>query len=293
MKHLIQTSREVVAAFRPTAEHDLNSAVVHPLLACRKSTEETASNDGEANRPPPRNQLATEKEGKLVSERQGADSTGGAAVAGRATQESQGDGEAQSRSAASTTDESTKADVAGGDGGGAEAKVAEMDETKEACSRGDENVATGSSTGEKTNDGGGEAGEAGGGASTLVETGAAKSKQEKVVKSDDGGKPLQQVRMQQQLPPSEEKRHATVRAQDPQGNGLDVAGGSTVVVQAEGKRAICQVDSSDEEDDGFRVVVGREVAPATVTPVVPTKRFLRGEDLVCDTKQCIVLHGKG
>lgn len=58
-------------------------------------------------------------------------------------------------------------------------------------------------------------------------------------------------------------------AQEPWGDAMDVAEEPTLVGR---------VDSSDEEDedDGFKVVVGREVAPA-VTTAAPTKRFLRGE----------------
>lgn len=61
--------------------------------------------------------------------------------------------------------------------------------------------------------------------------------------------------------------------------------GEAMVVEEEGGGEVVRADSSssDEEDDGFRVVVGREAAP-TVTPVVPTKRFLRGE---CKGRACV------
>ena len=68
----------------------------------------------------------------------------------------------------------------------------------------------------------------------------------------------------------------------PEGDGMDVAGEEPALVQGDRSSVVGRVDSSDEEeeDDGFRVVVGREVAPAA-TPAVPTKRFLRGEKESC------------
>ncbi len=73
-------------------------------------------------------------------------------------------------------------------------------------------------------------------------------------------------------------------ARDLGGDAMDVAEEEEeeeeepTLVRVDRTPAVGQGDSSDEEDedDGFRVVVGREVAPSS-TPVVPTKRFLRGE----------------
>lgn len=70
-------------------------------------------------------------------------------------------------------------------------------------------------------------------------------------------------------------------ARHPGGDGMDVAEEEEepTLVRVDRTSVVGRGDSSDEEDedDGFRVVVGREVAPAS-TPVVPTKRFLRGEE---------------
>lgn len=261
-----------------------------PLLACRKSPEEAASNNDEASPPPPADQPATEKEVDHVSERQG-DDISGAKVARGTTQESQCDGGAQLGSAASAADESSTTAPAAA---AADAKVPGMEETKGASPDGDGQALTGSSAGKKPDDGGGE-GEAEGGASDLVETGAAESKQDNAGEPDDAQKRPENLGKQQQTPPPEKKLQPAGRAQEPQGDIVNVAGEPTAT-QAEGQRAVRQIDSSDDEDedDGFKVVVGREVAPAAVTPVVPTKRFLRGEDALCDTKQfSVVLNDKG
>lgn len=242
------------------------------FLDYRKSPEESASKGDEANPPSPEKELATENEEMSVSERQGTDCADDAA----ATQESQGDGEAQSGSTASTADESVTA-AAAAPAAAAEAKVPQMEE-KGASPGGDENALTGSSTGEKPDDGGGEGGETGGDAPPLVETGTAKSEQDSVAKADEVNNPPENLGKQRQPPPSEEKQQP---AEEPQDDGMDVAG-EPMIVQAEGQPTVSQVDSSDDEDedDGFRIIVGREVAPATAAPAVPTKRFLRGEDVI-------------
>lgn len=53
--------------------------------------------------------------------------------------------------------------------------------------------------------------------------------------------------------------------------------GNKEAAQAEGKRPDDGSSSDENDGDGFKVVVGREVPPPAA-PAAPTKRFLRGED---------------
>ena len=212
-------------------------------LWCRNSAEESVSEQDTVRPSPPENQPTTQPGETEATEGQDANYPGGTPVSGGATQGGQ-----------------SKSPVAVTVGGAGDvnapktegARSPEVDE-KSAVRPAEEEPAS--------VDFGGGAG---------VDNSIASEKATTDSARDGAESSTDQLGSKQQQPSGAAKeQQQDGPAREPGGDAMDVA---------EEPTAAGEVDSSDEEDedDGFKVVVGREVAPA-VTPVVPTKRFLRGE----------------
>eukprot|EP00752_Nemacystus_decipiens_P011004 g9778.t1 len=108
--------------------------------------------------------------------------------------------------------------------------------------------------------------------------GAAGDAQVPKTKEAEEGKEASQETIESR-PGGDEKSDGRPPAAEPAGGADDAM--DVAEVQTE----VGDVDSSsdeEDEDDGFKVVVGREVAPAPA-PTVPAKRFLRGTNTLVNT----------